>query len=147
MSVQELQAACDAALANPAFQPADGVTHCNEAARAIAHAMGYFAFDPPELLADDMVVILNAGGVWAKVDGPTAAAHAVAGGLAFAAMSSGQLGEAHGHLSALYPLPMQFSGSLNKLVPMLANVGQTVGVSKESAAFPVALGEPDYFIF
>jgi len=75
-----------------------------------------------------------------------AAAHALGGGLAFAAMSSGQLGEAHGHITAIFPAPMQFSGSLNKNVCMVANVGKQNGEEKVSQAFPVALGEPDYFL-
>lgn len=146
MNLEALKAACDEVIADPALEPAAGVTHCNEGARRVAHAMGYDGFDDESLLADDMVAILNAGAPWAKVDGAAAAAHAAAGGLAFAAMSSGQLGEAHGHIAAIYPAPMGFSGSLNKSVPMVANVGKQDREEKATEAFPIALGEPSYYV-
>ena len=144
--IDALKAICDEVIADPSLEPSAGVTHCNEGARRVANAMGYFGFNDESLLADDMVAIMNAGGPWSKVDGETAAAHAQVGGLAFAAMSSYQLGEAHGHIAAVYPAPMQFSGSFNKKVPMVANVGKQDAEEKVSAAFPVALGEPDYFV-
>jgi len=50
---------------------------------------------------------------------------------------------AHGHVSVVYPAPMQRSGSWNKMVPMLANIGKTNGLMRTSQAFPV---EPDYFV-
>ena len=142
-----LQDECDAVISDPSLEPSAGVTHCNEGARRVAHAMGYLGFDDESLLADDMVRIMNDGAPWEKVDGATATAHALAGGLAFAAMSSVELGEEHGHIAAIYPAPMQPSGSLGKDVPMVANVGKQDREEKVSAAFPVALGEPDYFIW
>ena len=146
MTAEDLKAACDEVIADPALEPGNGVTHCNEGARRVAHAMGYFGFNDESLLADDMIAIMNAGGPWSKVDGATATAHALAGGLAFAAMSSHQLDDAHGHIAALYPAPMQLSGSFSKDVPMVANVGKQDREEKVSAAFPVAFGEPDYFV-
>ncbi len=144
--MNELKEACDAVIADPDLEPSAGVTHCNEGARRVAQAMGYDGFDDEKLMADDMVAILNAGGDWEKTDGAAAAAHALAGGLAFAAMSSHQLGEAHGHIAAIYPAPMGFSGSLNKKVPMVANVGKQDKEEKATEAFPIHLGEPDYFV-
>ena len=44
-------------------------------------------------------------------------------------------------------MPMQFSGSLNKKVPMVCNIGRTDADEKESVAFPVDKGEPSYFIW
>ena len=140
-----LKAACDAALADPDFQPAGGVTHCNQALNYIALAM-----DCDELAgicADAQYKVMdeNASGRWTKVVGAIAAIHALGGGLAVAALPGARLGEAHGHVAAVYPLGMQASRSLGHDVPLLANVGKTVGVMKSSAAFPVASGEADYF--
>jgi len=50
---------------------------------------------------------------------------------------------AHGHVAVVYPAPVQRSGSWNKMVPMLANIGKTNGLMRTSQAFPV---EPDYFV-
>ena len=112
MTAEDLKAACDAVIADPSLEPSAGVTQCNEGARRVAQAMGYDGFDDESLLADDMVAIMYAGAPWEKTDGEAATAHALAGGLAFAAMSSGHLGEAHGHIAAIYPAPMGFSTRL-----------------------------------
>jgi hypothetical protein len=50
---------------------------------------------------------------------------------------------AHGHVAVVYPAPMQRSGSWNKTVPMLANIGKKNGLMRASQAFPL---EPDYFV-
>jgi hypothetical protein len=143
-----LKTSCAEALANPAFapnQPTVGETHCNEAAMFIAQAMG--CGELQGLMADQQYakMLANVGGHWAKVTGAEASQHAIAGGLAFAAASSGMLGETHGHICVIEPEPMRFSGSLNKLVPEVCNVGRANADEKESEAFPVSMGEPDYF--
>lgn len=122
-------------------------THCNEGAERVAQAMGCDELN--DLLADDQYDVMddNVSKRWARVDGMTATAHALAGGLAFAAMTSTMLGELHGHIAAVAPEPMQWSGSLGKNVPMVFNVGKTNADEKESAAFPVADGECSYFIW
>lgn len=99
------------------------------------------------MLADDMIKIMeeNKSGLWKKVTGEQAAIHACAGGLAFAAASSTMLEEAHGHIAAIYPEPVQFSGSLGKLVPVITNVGMLNEIERASMAFPVSKGEPHYF--
>lgn len=144
-----LKDACDSTLADPELAPrnVDGglVTFCNKGAERIAEAMG--CTDLCAMMADEQYEVLAAGGRWTKVSGSEATIHALGGGLAFAAMSSARLGEAHGHIAAVYPIGMQASGSLGHDVPMLANVGKNVGVMKSSAAFPVAAGEADYFIW
>jgi hypothetical protein len=147
--IEDLKEACDRVITDPALAPGHGVTHCNEGARIVARAMGCREFDGEGLLADDMVRIMdsNDSGRWMSVDGPSFSAHAMNGGLGFAAMSSSRLGEAHGHIAAGYPAPMQESGSLGKAVPMVANVGRQEGEEKVSKAFPVSLGEPDYYIW
>ena len=145
-----LKAACDKALANPAYQPnADGhhETHCNQAVMEIATELG--CVDLLHFCADEQYQIMsgNASGRWTKVQGQRAALHALDGGLAIAAMPSQRIGDAHGHVAVVYPQGMEASGSLGHDVPMLANVGKNVGVMKSSAAFPVAAGEADYFIW
>lgn len=147
MNLEALKAACDEVIADPGLAPGAGVTHCNEGARRVAQAMDCHDFDDESLLADDMVAIMHAGGDWVKVIGSIASIHAGQGGLAFAAMSSAQLSEVHGHIAALYPAAMQFSGSLNRNVPMVANVGKQEREEKATEAFPVDLGEPDYFVW
>lgn len=128
-------------------------THCNAGALLVAQAMGCHEFDAAEgadpLLADELVWVMrtNASGKWTKVTGSEATIHALGGGLGFAAMTAAELGEAHGHIAAIYPVGMQMSGSLKKDVPMVANVGMDQGEEKVSKAFPVSKGEPDYFIW
>ncbi len=143
----DLKEACDDVIADPSLEPGGGVTHCNEGARRVAQALGCNDFDDESLLADDMCDIMAAGGRWTRVDGQQATDHALAGGLAFAAMSSHRLGEAHGHIAAIYPAPLEYSGSLARLVPFVANVGKQDREEKVSAAFPVSKGEPDYFTY
>ena len=140
-----LKEACDAALANPAFQPANGVTHCNQGVIFIAGALGVHELDG--LMADEQYQIMasNASGHWKKVSGSDATIHALSGGLAIAGLPSQRLKEAHGHVAIVFPIGMQFSGSLKRDVPLLANIGKTVGVMKSSAAFPILDGEADYF--
>lgn len=148
-----LKAACDAVVRDPALFPVKDAagniveTHCNFGAVRVANAMGCHELD--HLMADDQhaTMLVNKSGLWKKADGAAAAAHAMAGGLAFASASGAMLGEAHGHIAAVCPEPMQFSGSLGKDVPILANVGKTDAEEKESLAFPVAKGEPDYFVW
>ena len=153
MTAQDLKAACDSVINNPALAPGNGKTHCNAGALETAQAMDCHEFDVEEgaepLIADEMYTIMsmNKSSRWTKVDGATAVEHALAGGLGYAALPSGRLHEEHGHIATIYPTPMEFSGSLGKEVPVVANVGVTDAEEKESLAFPVKYGEPDYFIF
>jgi hypothetical protein len=145
--MDDIKALCDAALANPAFQPKNGVTHCNEAVNQVASAVGCLEF--VGLMADEIyqTMVTNASGKWAKLDGSDATIWALSNGLAIAAMPSQRLGEAHGHVAVIYPQGMEGSASLGHDVPLVANVGKTVGVMKSSGAFPVAKGEADYFTY
>lgn len=140
-----LKAACDTALANPAFQPKNGNTFCNFAVEQIAGALGCHELDG--LMADDIYQLMasNASGRWKKVSGSDATIHALDGGLAIAGLPSQRLNEARGHVAVVAPVGMQFSGSLKHDVPVLANLGKTVGYMKSSAAFPILDGEADYF--
>ena len=93
-------------------------------------------------------------GNWCKVDGATATIHALDGHLGFAALPSTRLKAAHGHIASIYPVARQPSGSLGIDVPIVANIGKNDWVGgkpnppvKASEAFPVKLGEPDYFVY
>lgn len=153
-----LKTACDAVLTDQTLQPVKDAsgniieTHCNIGAARIAASMDCKELSGPDgkaLMADAQHAVMdaNASGRWEKVNGSEAAAWALTGGLAFASASSNMLHEAHGHIAAVYPATTQFSGSLNKLVPIVANVGKEDRMEKESLAFPVADGEPDYFTY
>ena len=126
-------------------------THCNRAALLVAQAMGCAEFDRPAgsdpLLADKMIALMasNSSGRWRKVSGADATIHALGGGLAFAAKTSAELGAAHGHIAAVWPVGRQRSDSWRTDVPVLANVGKDNGMMRASKAFPVARGEPPYF--
>lgn len=146
-----LKDACDQVINDKDLQPKINskgqitVTHCNEGAHIVAQAMG--CHELGGLMADDQhaLMIANVSGCWKKVTGQEATIHALSDRLAFAAMSSIQLGETHGHIAAIYPVGMQWSGSLKKDVPMVANIGKENKEEKVSQAFPVSKGEPDYF--
>ena len=143
----DIKALCDAALSNPAFKPNNGVTHCNEAVNQVAVAVGCSEF--VGLMADEIyqTILTNASGKWAKVDGSDAAIWSLSNGLAIAGLPSQRLGEAHGHVAVVAPFGMLGSESLGLDVPVVCNVGKTVGYMKSSQAFPVSCGEADYFTY
>lgn len=150
--VEMLRSVCYEVVHDPGLQPLieNGEvveTHCNAAAERVAQRMGCEELD--NLMAEQQHEVMRANVTkrWAKVDGMTASAHANAGGLAFASATAEMLCARHGHIAALTPEPMEYSGSLGKDVPMVANVGKQDADEKESQAFPVAYGEPDYFIW
>ena len=150
---QSLKDICESVVSDSDFAPSGGKTHCNAASLLIAQTMGCAEFDhgigEEPLLADAMIGLMesNSSGKWKAVNGSQAAIHALGGGLAFAAKPSFALGDAHGHIAAIFPLGMQWSNSLKKDVPLVANVGRLNGILKVSQAFPVAKGEPSYFIW
>ncbi len=141
---QVLKDACDAVLDDPDLRPAGGVTHCNQAVTRVAAALGYNGF--AGLLADEIVDLMAHSDAWEVATGSEAAIYALSGGLAVAGMSSARMGETHGHVAVVYPLGMGRSGSLGHDVPTVANVGKFVGICLSSEAFPVAVGEADYYI-
>lgn len=150
MDIQAVKDFMDGVVNDPALKSTGETTYCNCASRKIAQFFGCHEFDNENLLADDMkaIMVANASGKWTSAIGSVATVHALNGGLALAAMSSQQLNAQHGHITAIYPVIMQFSGSLQKFVPVVAGVGGVVNsVEKVSEQFPVALGEPDYFIW
>lgn len=157
---QTLLDACNSIIHNPDLAPELDpttekvlATHCNAGALEVAQAMNCHEFDVPEgaepLLADQMIwhMRTNFSGRWSRATGSEASIHALSGRLGFAAMSSGELGEDHGHICAVFPAGMQRSGSLKRDVPLVANVGMCNGEEKVSQAFPVSKGEPDYYLY
>lgn len=122
-------------------------TFCNRAVQRAACAFGCrdFGAEGDPVLANEMVLRLQ-GGLpgWRQDTAERAAGHAMRGGLAIAAKAYA----VHGHVAVVAPEPCQESGSWGKFVPMVANVGKPPnGIKKTSAAFPVADGEPDYFLY
>ena len=132
----------------PELQPQDGKTFCNIGARRVADLFGCHDFDNPDMLADEMIAFMLSSSEWSETHfGEIAAKFAQIGGLAFAAMDSSQLGEEHGHIATIFPADCELSPSLNVLVPFVANVGAKNGIMKASEAFPVAKGQPTYFLW
>jgi len=148
----DIKDVCDAALNDPSFKPKKGTTYCNLAVDWIADQMGCTEFDG--LMADEIyqTMLTNKSGKWAKVDASDATIWALSNGLAIAGLPSQRLGEAHGHVCVIYAVSMEPSSSLGHDVPMVANVGKSVGVMRSSQAFPVEDPsgkslEADYFTY
>lgn len=163
-----LKTACDAVVAAPELRPEYSSagdlleTFCNIGARRVAQAMGCHDFDDVNLNADAMHAIMTAG--WLRVTGAEATLHALDGGLAFASVTGAMIGETHGHIAAIRPESRQPSNTLKCDVPVVANVGRgdpqaplvagpRAGIKTKrnwncrvSQAFPVAKGEPNYFV-
>ena len=129
-NIMKLKLLCDEAVANPSFEPRDGKTFCNFGARFIAEGMGFMGF-PANILANEMIGFLATSSGWVEDSIARAHAHAARGGLAFVCLSE----YPHGHIAALYPAPMEDSGTWGGPVPMLANVGRKNGVVKMSAVY------------
>ncbi len=128
----KLRALCDEAVSNPAFAPRDGKTYCNLAARFVAEGMGFFGF-PMNILANEMIHFLASHPDWREDSVERAHVHAMRGGLAFLVLEE----YPHGHIPAIYPAPMEPSGTWGEDVPMLANVGRTNGIMKASAVYRI----------
>jgi hypothetical protein len=143
----ELKDICDQTLALKSLQPKNGVTYCNIAVQTIAAQMGCDEFSG--LMADEIyqVMATNVSGKWKGVDASDAAIWALSNGLSIASLPSQRLGESHGHVAVVYPVGQQYSPSFDADVPMLANVGKSVGILKSSEVFPVSKGMPDFFTF
>jgi hypothetical protein len=91
------------------------------------------------LLANDMIDCMeNSETRFTKVTGDVACARASQGILVIAC----QCEALRGHVAAVYPAPMEYSGSWKKDVPLLSNVGKKNDVMRASQAFRV---EPAYY--
>lgn len=138
---EKLKAACDEAMDAPELQPREGLTFCNRGTRRIALAVGCEDFTE-SMTANKQVAHVEAN--WRKVGAEEAQAHADAGGLAVAAKDY----PVHGHIAVVYPTgSCGYSASWAKKVPWVANCGKRNAVMQSSQAFPVAEGEPGYYLW
>lgn len=120
----------------------DGRTYCNMALNAYAKTFGYNGFDGK--LANEICDIAsNSADFTIEKDPERVMKHAANGGFAFA----GKRGEKHGHVAAVFPGPLVYSGSWKMSVPVLANVGKSNGIMPTSMAFSVKDSPPDYYIY
>jgi hypothetical protein len=152
-----LKDACDQVINDPDLAPEIGpdgrvlVTHCNAGALLTAQALACHEFDAEgePLMADEMIALMerNESGKWSTGTSSETAIHALSGGLAFAAKTSAELEETHGHICTVYPASQQWSNSWKKDTVMVANVGKQNREEKASEAFPVLKGEPTFYIF
>ena len=92
------------------------------------------------LCANDMIDCMdNSSSRWELVNGDVACARASQGVLVVAAQSNDS---GHGHVAAVYPSPMAYSGSWAKDMPFLNNIGKRNEVLRASQCFKV---EPVYY--
>lgn len=152
-----LKDACDASRSNPAYQPANGTTHCSEAAASVGSALGCQELNG--LCANDQYARIkaNASGKWSRVSSLDATVQALDDAFAVGILPSNRIMDGldaetgkpiwatHGHIVVIYPVGRQWSGSFQRDVCVCSNVGKTVGVMKTSEAFPVASGECEYY--
>lgn len=139
--MKDLKAVCDSVVSDPELLPRGGKTYCNVASRRIAAEMGY---SMDIMLANAMIEHLSKDPAWNEVPLDFAAAHGLAGRLAFVALSE----EPHGHIATIYPAPAADSGSWGQKVPIIANVGKTNGIMRLSGAFRAAdKAKLRYFVY
>lgn len=141
-NIEKLKNVCNAVVTDKKFEAKNGETYCNFAFWEVAAEMGYEEFRAKKMTANQIIRHIEESNGWRKTEPEVAHAFARNGGLAVA----GKKYPKHGHIAAVFPTSaMLFSGSLNKYVPVLANVGRTNGIMKASECFPVSEGEPDYW--
>jgi hypothetical protein len=129
---------CTEVVNDPEYaQKADGSTLCNIGLKRIAADLGCVV----KGMANEIIDSISQSSDWRKDTGERAFEHAEKGGLAIAGIKENP----HGHVVAIVPLTMQFSGSWNKYVPMCAHVGKAPnGIKRVSKAFRT---EPEYFLW
>lgn len=126
------------------LQPIDGKTFCNLALKRTFELCGHPGVFQPNEMANAIANQLETDKRFRAMGSREAWNASNDGHLVVAAHKY----NAHGHVAMVYPSEeMQFSSSWQKDVPLVSNVGQTVGVMKVSKAFPVSLGEPEYYLF
>lgn len=126
------------------LQPFEGKTFCNLALRRTFDLCGH----PNVLMANEMANAianqLESDKRFRAVGSKEAWTSANEGHLVVTAHKY----NAHGHVAMIYPSEvMGHSVSWQKDVPYVSNVGHTVGIMTVSKAFPVSLGEPEYYVF
>lgn len=147
MSPNSLKSILDSVRAMPDLrpnQPLQGQTHCNEAIRRVFSLSGQPNVFSRDEMANTIADQLEKDTRFRLVGTNEAWREGQQGNLVVVAHKYG----VHGHVAMVYPTDsMGHSGSWNKDVPFVSNVGQSIGVVEVSKAFPVALGEPYYYVF
>ena len=142
MNGEQLKEVLDSVRGQKDLVPHDGITFCNVALDRILGLCGIPRIINPLAgqphMANSMIDYMRASTKWQAVNGDVACARASQGVLVVACQQE----DGHGHVSPVYPVPMQFSGSWGKDVPMLSNVGKRNGVLRASQCFH---DEPLYF--
>lgn len=139
--VAYLKKRCEDAVTRKDWEPREGKTFCNIAAAWIANEYGCGGLSG--LLANAQAeYLLNDVDGWEALDTDSAIRHSKAGALVFAVKQY----DDHGHIATCYPISHSWSGSWNKNIPMVANVGRVNGIMPCSQAFPVREGEPRYYL-
>jgi hypothetical protein len=148
--VQSLINAQNAVLANPKFapDPVTKTTHCSEASYSIARQVG---MNTVGILGDahgenfnantQIQNLANPAHGYVAVDPAQAQTLATQGILAFAT----QLGAVHGHVTTVRPEGVPGDAPRGNSGPLLANVGQFVGVARQSIVFTPAHGAIVYY--
>ena len=130
-------------VADEKYQPEPGGrTFCNIALQAYAHTFGIKCFD--DKLANDIcTTAADHPDFTIEKDPERVMRHASRGGFAFA----GKKGEKHGHVAAVFPAPLVYSGSWKRSVCLVANIGKSNGIMPLSMAFPVKDSPPEYYVY
>ena len=139
---EKLEAVCKSVVTGDRFKAKGKTTFCNQSVWETAAEMGYDIFRKKQMLAKDIIRHVKSSADWEEASPERACEHAKRGNLAIC----GKQYSTMDHVSTIYPTEMLFSGSWNKYVPLIANVGKENGIMKVSQAFPVAEGEPQYWI-
>lgn len=145
MSPDNLKNILDSVRSMPDLLPEGETTHCNEAVRRSFALSGF-----PKVFAKNEM----ANAIIDQLKQPNNGFREVGTIEAWKAAQEGELVIAghkyttHGHVAMVYPSDeMKHSASWDKDVPLVSNIGKTNMIMKVSDAFPVALGEPNYFAF
>ena len=146
-----LRAACDAALNDPSLAASDIDgdgdldTKCNWGLQRIAAELGCLEFSGKR--ANEIhAMCLSKPLDYDSLSPERAVEAAKAGGLVVASLPNPA---GSGHVAVVYPTSSGFSGTLNRPVPMVANIGKPPnGVVPASKGFPVArYGEICWFLW
>jgi hypothetical protein len=146
--VQSLIDAQNAAMADPQYAPAGGVTHCSEASLSIAVALGIPTSGVlcdaggNNLLANAQIGNLaNSMNGYQQVAPDDAQTLANQGVLVFATQSR----DPHGHVVSVRPGNVPGDQPTGLTGPLLANVGIFVGVAHQSMVFTPLHGDILYY--
>jgi len=120
------------------------ITYCNKSVRFICQQLG-IELPPTYALANDICDYLDGpySSDWEEISYEDGFAEAKKGNIVIA----GQKGSPNGHVAILYPADdMQYSGTFGGLVPIVFNMGLTVGIVKLSFAFKSSV-KPKLYIY